>query len=220
MVRELYYVPEIAGVRLSKPSETVLAPEEGFVAVYEAQLKNGLRFPILGLLGEVIRHYGVSIAQVYLIGICRLIAFEMACKQARVKSSLMLFRQFYQIKGMGGMFYFSTRPKGKDFLGASANLVGGWRRRHVTIRAANFLVRLRWRRLRGGDRRPTFGFSVQEVRRLEDVDPIDLSEVTSAMLEEVGLWKRVEVGMMRGEGSASWEAGEGSNLLILLKWEL
>lgn len=82
----------------------------------------------------------------------------------------MLFRQFYQMKGMGGMFYFSTRSKGMDSLGASADLASGWRMRYVMVKAFNFLVGMGWRQLRGGDRRPAVGFSVQDVRKLEEVE--------------------------------------------------
>lgn len=95
-------------------------------------------FPYWVYWGKAIRHYSVSIAQVYPIRICRLMAFELVCKQAKVKSSLTLFRQFYQMKGMGGMFYFATRPKRKDFLGACADLSGRWRMRYLMVSVANF----------------------------------------------------------------------------------
>lgn len=54
MIKDLYDVAEVTGVLLSNPSETVRTPEEGYVAVYESQLKNWLRFPISELLREVI----------------------------------------------------------------------------------------------------------------------------------------------------------------------
>lgn len=37
------------------------------------------------------------------------------------------------------------------------------------------------------DRHPIVGFSMQDVRKLEDVELIDLTEVMSAMLEKEGL---------------------------------
>lgn len=55
---------------------------------------------------------------------------------------------------------------------------------------------------------------MQDVRKLEEVEPFDLTKVTSAMLEKVGLWKRVAEGAVVGEGLASWEA-EGSILLLI-----
>lgn len=117
------------------------------------------------------------------------------------------------MKRMGGMFYFSTRPKGKDFLGATTDLTNGWRMRYMMIRAAHFPAGMGWQWLRGSDRRPTVGFAVQDVRKLEDVDSKYMTEVTSAMLEEEGLWRREEERVMQGEGSASWDAGEGSNFV-------
>lgn len=62
MMKDLYDVPEATGIQRSHPFETVRTPEEGYVAVYESQLKSGLRFPILELLRNVINYYGVSIA--------------------------------------------------------------------------------------------------------------------------------------------------------------
>lgn len=48
------------------------------------------------------------------------------------------------------------------------------------------------------------------MRKLEDVEPWDMIEVTFAMLEEEGLWRRVEEGVVPGEGLTSWDAGEAS----------
>lgn len=81
----------------------------------------------------------------YPIGICRLIVFKMACKQVGVSGLLTLFRQFYQMKYMGRIFYFSSRPKGRDFLGASADLVSGWRMKYVMVKATNFPAGMGWR---------------------------------------------------------------------------
>lgn len=51
----------------------------------------------------------------------------------------------------------------------------------MMVRATNFLAGMGWRRIRGGDKSSTVGFSVQDVRKLEDVEPFDLTKVTSAM---------------------------------------
>lgn len=61
-IKELYDVAEIVGARLRKSTETVRTPEEKM-----------LRFPVFNLLKVVINHYGVSISQIYPIGICRII---------------------------------------------------------------------------------------------------------------------------------------------------
>lgn len=115
----------------------------------------------------------------------------------------MLFRQLYQIKGMGGMFYFSSRPKRRDFLGASFELAGGWMMRYFMVRAANFLAGMGWQKVRGSDRRPTMGYSVQEVRKLESAEPFDLIVITSASLKQEGIGKKVSESAVLEEVSAS-----------------
>lgn len=91
------------------------------------------------------------------------------------------------MKGMVGMFYFSSRPKGRDFLSASAELAGGWRMRYLMVRAANFLAGMGWRQVWGGDRHPTTGYSVHKITNLESVEPFDFTVITSALLEQEGL---------------------------------
>lgn len=100
---------------------------------------------------------------------------------------------------MGWIFYFLTRSKDRDFLGASAELAGDWRMRYVMIRVSNFQAGMGWRY-----HRPTTGFSMQDVRNLEKVEPFDLKAVTSAMLEKEGLWKRVSESAVVGEAEDSF----------------
>lgn len=54
------------------------------------------------------------------------------------------------------------------------------------------------------------------MRKLEEVEPFDLTVVTSAMLEKEELWKRVTESAVLGEGSASGEDG-GSVLLYIFR---
>lgn len=58
-MKDFYDVSEMAGARLTNPTKIVRISEVRYVAVYESQLKNWLRFPIMDLLREVINHYGV-----------------------------------------------------------------------------------------------------------------------------------------------------------------
>lgn len=84
------------------------------------------------------------------------------------------------------------------------------------VKATNFSAGMGWQQLRGCDRHPTTGFSVQDVRKLDEVEPFDLTVVTSVMLEKEGLWKRGTESAILGEGSASWET-EGSFLLFVIR---
>lgn len=100
-----YGLTEGVGVRLPRGTETARAPGKGYVAVFESQLKLGLRFLVFRLVQDVIEYYGVSITQLFPLGICRMVAFEMACKEPKVESSLTLFRHFYHMKRTGGFYY-------------------------------------------------------------------------------------------------------------------
>lgn len=83
------------------------------------------------------------------------------------------------------------------------DLVNGWRMKYVIVKVTNFPAGMGWRQVRGGDKRLTTGFSVQDVTKLEEVEPFDLTVVTSPMLEKERLWKRVTKSAVLGESSAS-----------------
>lgn len=111
LLKQVYEIGEEVGARLLEPGETVMSPREGYVAVYEWQVRNGLKFPVEGLLREVIREYQISISQIYPLGICRVITFEICYEKARIYGSVKLFRHFYYIKKAAEGYYFSCRPK-------------------------------------------------------------------------------------------------------------
>lgn len=98
------------------------------------------------------------------------------------------------------MFYFSSRPKGRDFLGASLDLVSDWMMKYVMVKVTNFPAGMGWRQVRGADKHPMTGFLVQDVRKLEEVELFDLRVVTLAMLENERLWKREIESAILGEG--------------------
>ena len=110
-----YGITASTGVRLASPSETVKRPEEGWVAIFESQLKSGLRFPLFKLLIDIINFYEVSISQIFPLGLTRIVAFELACREAKVASSVTLFRCFYHLKKNLEGYYFCTRTKGREF---------------------------------------------------------------------------------------------------------
>lgn len=91
----VYENMEEVGARLLELGETVAAPKEGYIAVYEWQVRKGLTFLIGELLRDNIMEYQLSVSQIYLLGICRIIAFEMCCGKAGVTGSVKLFRYFY-----------------------------------------------------------------------------------------------------------------------------
>lgn len=95
MLRRGYGISEEAGARLARGNKMAKSLAKGYVAVFDSQLKFGLRFPILQQLKDVIDDYEVSITQMFPLGLCGMVNFEMACKEAKVKSNLNLFRHYY-----------------------------------------------------------------------------------------------------------------------------
>lgn len=123
-----YGLGEEVETRLPRENETARTPRKGYVAIFESQLKLGLRFPVFRLLCEMIGYYGVSITLVFSLGIGRMVAFEMACSAVKVESSMTLFRHFYHLKRTGGFYYVCGRSMGKDFLAKNKDLASRWRR--------------------------------------------------------------------------------------------
>lgn len=68
---------------------------------------------------DVIDHYEVSITQMFPLGLCRMVGFEMTCKEAKVESNLNLFRHYCHIKRTEGFYYVYGRSLSKDFLAKS-----------------------------------------------------------------------------------------------------
>lgn len=56
-----------------------------------------------------------------------MVAFEMVFKEAKVKSSLTLFRHFYHRKITGRFYYVCGRSLSKDFLAKNKAPSSGWR---------------------------------------------------------------------------------------------
>lgn len=88
----------------------------------------------------IIEDYKISISQIFLLEICRIMAFKTCCRKAGVTGNIDLFRSFYHNKKIVRGYYFSNRPKKKDFvLKYTGVLLGGirvilWGRRKIFIR--------------------------------------------------------------------------------------
>lgn len=80
----MYGIEDEVGARIAEPKETDTSPREGYVAVYEWQVMNGLKFLICSLLKDIIKQYRVSISQILPLGICKVMAFEACCQKAGV----------------------------------------------------------------------------------------------------------------------------------------
>lgn len=141
----------------------VTAPKEGYVAVYEWQVSNGLTFPIGELLREVIKKYQISVCQIYPLGICRIMAFEMCCEKAGVTGSVKLFRYFYYIKKSAGGYYFSSRPKKKDFVSKYSEGPVGWKQNVFMVKKSLLPAEMSWKQSVGKDNYQEEGANEEDI---------------------------------------------------------
>lgn len=214
MIVRGYGLGEEVGVRLPKGNEMARLPGKGYVAVFESQLKLGLRFPVFQLLQEVIKYYGVSIIQLFPLGICIMVAFEMACREAKVESSLTLFRHFYHLKRTGGFYYVCGRSLGKDFLARNKGLQSGWRTRYFMVKKGSFPRGVGWKEGSSSDLKPDAEIVSLDLEKLELVKPILLSSVKSRQLEETGLWVRPAEPLQEKDSGSASRAGINSYVML------
>lgn len=149
-LRRGYGVTEEVGARLPRGNELAKTPAKGYFVVFESQLKFGLR-PIFRLLKEVIEYYEVSITQLFPLGLCRMIAFEIACKEEKVECSLNLLRHYYHIKRTEDFNYMCGRSLSKEFLAKNKGPSTGWRRSYFMVKKENFSRGMEWRKGGGRD---------------------------------------------------------------------
>lgn len=83
MLKRGYGLTAEVEARLASGNEMARSPAKGYVAIFESQLKFGLRFPKFRLLKKMIDHYEVSITQLFPLGFYRMVAFEMACREEK-----------------------------------------------------------------------------------------------------------------------------------------
>lgn len=119
-----------------------------------------------------------------------MVAFKMSYKEAKVESSLTLFRHFYHLKMIGGFYYICGRSLGKDFLARNKGPTSGWRSRFLMVKRGNFPNGMEWKEGSNSDLKPDAKIALLDLERLELVKPISLMSVKSVQLEEAGLWGR------------------------------
>lgn len=117
-------------------------PKKGCVTVYEWHIRNGLTFLIEELLREIIKEYQISVIQIYPLGICRIMAFEMCFEKVGITESVKLFRYFYYIKKSIEGYYFSSRLKKKNFLRKYNECPVGWKHNVFIVKKSLFLVEM------------------------------------------------------------------------------
>ncbi|XP_052191629.1 uncharacterized protein LOC127800829 [Diospyros lotus] len=92
--------------------------EGGWIAVYEASLSAGLRFPLSSFGEKFLRDFHLAPAQIHPNGWLILVAFSILCQQRGVMASSELFSCFYSLRGVDQRvnFYSFQRVSGVEKL--------------------------------------------------------------------------------------------------------
>lgn len=130
-LKRVYRIEEEVGARVAEPTESKTSPKEGYMVIYEWQVRNGMKFLIGALLKKAIKQYRMSISQIFPLGICRIMVFDACCHKFGEAVSVDLFRHYYHIKKTTGGYYLSSRPKKKDFVKRYSKAGVGWRCIHL-----------------------------------------------------------------------------------------
>lgn len=118
-------------------------------------------------------------------------AFDACCRKAGVAASVDLFRHYYHIKKTVGGYYFSSRPKRKDFVKKYSEAGVGWRRSFFMVKRENFPAEMCWKESVGMDNRPGGSVNEQDIEKLEKIEGQDMTCFKSTTLEQVGKWKKI-----------------------------
>ncbi|THU60991.1 hypothetical protein C4D60_Mb07t18580 [Musa balbisiana] len=111
VLRDRYRIPECYGLHAPRPGQR---PYDQFPDGYEltvGALEAGLRLPVLPVIGDCLRYWGILPSQVSLNSWRYLVALIWECQGARIEPSQSLFRACFRLcKGQGGQEWgFSTR---------------------------------------------------------------------------------------------------------------
>ncbi|GMH24391.1 hypothetical protein Nepgr_026234 [Nepenthes gracilis] len=75
-IRAQYQIPESMAIMIPEPHDRALYPSDGFITVYEAHLKGGLRFSVSEEFYDIMRALGMPLARLqpnamrYLVSLC------------------------------------------------------------------------------------------------------------------------------------------------------
>ncbi|PWA89394.1 transposase (putative), gypsy type [Artemisia annua] len=109
-IAQTYGIPPSLHPRIPPPGMTMNRLPRDAIGIYEAYLEfSGVRVPFSTFLLQVIYYYRVHISQLVLIGLSKVILFEMYCRSMGFPPYLSLFRLFYVLQKQGHWFSFARR---------------------------------------------------------------------------------------------------------------
>nr|GEW38886.1 putative reverse transcriptase domain-containing protein [Tanacetum cinerariifolium] len=96
--------------RIAPASMTMNAMSPGAIGLYAHHFQQGgLRVPFSSFFLKVVEHFCVHISQLVLLGVNRVIFFEMYCRSLDTTPTVPLFRVFYKLCKQGNWFSFHNR---------------------------------------------------------------------------------------------------------------
>ena len=106
----IYGIPADLHPRLPPPGMTMANLPRNAIGIYEAYLEfSGIRVPFSTFLLQVLNHFRVHLSQLVLIGLSKVILFEIYCRSLNFAPYLTLFRLFYMLQKQGHWFSFAGR---------------------------------------------------------------------------------------------------------------
>lgn len=100
------------------------------MAVYQDQLKAGLRLPLHNLFYDIINYWAIDIGQIAPNGIRTAVAFILICKCFGVPTSLELFSKFFNVKhikdGLSWHTFYKKRGA-RNLIAKLPQSIYGWK---------------------------------------------------------------------------------------------
>nr|GEZ11433.1 hypothetical protein [Tanacetum cinerariifolium] len=105
-----YCIPLDLHPRLPHPGMTMNRLSSRYIGLYIEQLEQGgLRIPFSSFFLAMIRHFGVHVSQLVLMGVNRVILFEIRCISLNITHTVSLFWVFYKLCKQGHWFPFENK---------------------------------------------------------------------------------------------------------------
>ncbi|GKV43181.1 hypothetical protein SLEP1_g50506 [Rubroshorea leprosula] len=134
-----YHVPRTILLRTGAPNERAcMVSQTGWIPVYVDHFDAGLRFPLPGLVFDLLADYELALTQLTPNSIRFIIGFMLLCERLEVPAKAIVFRSLFQCQlcpnSRGTKWYYlSGRDKSQLFKNVR-NKVARWKRQFIFIR--------------------------------------------------------------------------------------
>ncbi|GKV52266.1 hypothetical protein SLEP1_g58854 [Rubroshorea leprosula] len=138
MVRA-YHIPRTILLRTGAPNERACTVSQtGWIPVYVDHFDAGLRFPLPGLVFDLLAEYELALTQLTPNSIRFIIGFMLLCERLEVPAKAIVFRLLFQCRlcpnSRGAKWYYlSGRDKSQLFKNVR-NKVARWKRQFIFVR--------------------------------------------------------------------------------------